>query len=60
MVSIGFGLPLTLGLGAVDLVLLLLTIIISILTLATGRLTVLQGVVHLVMFAAYIFLTLVP
>ena len=29
-------------------------------TLATGRSTVLQGVVHLVIFAAYIFLTIVP
>ncbi|MDB5811875.1 MAG: sodium/calcium exchanger rane region [Betaproteobacteria bacterium] len=60
MVSIGFGLPLTLGLGPVELVMLVLTLGVSILTLATGRLTVLQGVVHLVMFAAYIFLTLVP
>jgi Ca2+:H+ antiporter len=60
MVSITFELPLTLGLGPVELVMLVLTLGVSILTLATGRLTVLQGVVHLVMFAAYIFLTLVP
>jgi len=40
--------------------LLTLTLGVSILTLATGRSTVLQGVVHLVIFAAYIFLTIVP
>jgi Ca2+:H+ antiporter len=60
MVSIGFALPLTLGIGPVELVLLTLTLGVSILTLALGRTTLLQGVVHLVIFAAYIFLTLVP
>jgi len=60
MVSIVFGLPLSLGVGAVQLVMLALTLGISILTLATGRSTVLQGVVHLMIFAAYIFLTIVP
>lgn len=60
MVSIVFALPLSLGLNAVELILLTLTLGVSILTLATGRTTLLQGVVHLVIFAAYIFLTLVP
>jgi Ca2+:H+ antiporter len=60
MVSIAFALPLSLGLNAVELILLTLTLGVSILTLATGRTTLLQGVVHLVIFAAYIFLTLVP
>ena len=59
-VSIVFALPLSLGLGPIELVLLTLTLGVSILTLATGRSTVLQGVVHLVIFAAYIFLTIVP
>lgn len=59
-VSIVFGLPLSLGLDPVGLVLLALTLIVSVLTLATGRTTLLQGVVHLVIFAAYLFLTLVP
>jgi len=59
-VSIFFALPLSLGLGPIELVLLTLTLGVSILTLATGRSTVLQGVVHLVIFAAYIFLTIVP
>jgi Ca2+:H+ antiporter len=30
------------------------------LTLAQGRTTVMQGAVHLVIFAAFLFLTLVP
>ena len=60
LVSVVFALPLSLGLGPVGLVLLALTLIVSVLTLATGRSTLLQGVVHLVIFAAYVFLTLVP
>ena len=60
LVSVIFALPLSLGLGPVELVLLALTLIVSVLTLATGRSTLLQGVVHLVIFAAYVFLTLVP
>jgi Ca2+:H+ antiporter len=31
-----------------------------VITLGTGRTTVLQGAVHLVIFAAYLFLTVVP
>ncbi len=60
LVSVSFALPLSLGLGSVGLVLLTLTLLVSVLTLATGRTTLLQGVVHLVIFAAYLFLTLVP
>ena len=52
--------PLALGLGAKEIVLLFLTLLLATLTLGTGRTTVLQGVVHLVVFAAFVFLTLVP
>ena len=52
--------PLTLGLDAKSIVLLVLTMFVSVLSLATGRTTVLQGIVHLVLFAAYLFLTIVP
>ena len=52
--------PLTLGLGPKDTVLLVLTFIVSTLTFSTGRTTVLQGTVHLVLFAAFLFLSLVP
>jgi Ca2+:H+ antiporter len=41
-------------------VLLVLTLVVSIITLGTGRTTVLQGVVHLVIFAAFLFFALVP
>lgn len=52
--------PLVLGIPPKDLVLLLLTVAVSTLTLASGRTHVLQGLVHLVIFAAFLFLSLVP
>lgn len=60
MVSIANGWPLILGLDARSIVLLALSLFVSFLSLATGRTTVLQGVVHLVLFAAYLFLTIFP
>jgi Ca2+:H+ antiporter len=33
---------------------------VSIITLASGRTNLMQGAVHLVIFAAFLFLTLVP
>jgi Ca2+:H+ antiporter len=51
---------LTLGLTPQNMVLLLLTLFISTLTLGTGRTTVLQGAVHLVIFAVFILLSAVP
>jgi Ca2+:H+ antiporter len=52
--------PLVLGLGAVQLVLLALTVVISILTVVPGRATRLQGEVHLVLLAAFVFLAINP
>jgi len=52
--------PLTLGLGATELVLLGLTVVISILTVVPGRATPLQGGVHLSLLAAFIFLAVRP
>jgi len=60
MASVWMGVPLLLGIGAKDLVLLVLTVAVSTITLASGRTHVLQGVVHLVIFAAFLFLALVP
>jgi Ca2+:H+ antiporter len=60
VVSIVLGLPLTLGLPAKETVLLAITLIVSVLTLSSGRATVLQGAVHLVVFAAFLFLAVVP
>jgi Ca2+:H+ antiporter len=58
--SVYFGQPLTLGLGQEAMVLLLLTLFVSTLTFATGRTTVLQGAVHLVIFGVFLFLAAVP
>jgi Ca2+:H+ antiporter len=52
--------PLVLGLGAVQLVLLALTVVISMLTVVPGRATRLQGELHLVLLAAYVFLAINP
>lgn len=53
-------LPLVLGLEAKDLVMLALTFVVSSVTLASGRTHVMQGAVHLVIFAAFLFLAFVP
>ena len=60
VVSIVLDQPLELGLGAKDQVLLAITLLISVITLGTGRTTVLQGMVHLVIFAVFLFFTVVP
>jgi Ca2+:H+ antiporter len=60
IVSLGAGWSLSLGLDARSTVLLLLSIGVAMLTLGTGRTTVMQGVVHLVIFAVYLFTTIVP
>src|SRR5262249_33436282 len=59
-VSIAIGQPLELGLDAKDQVLLALTLLVGVVTLGTGRTTVLQGIVHLVIFAAFLLLAVVP
>ena len=51
---------LVLGLSTVNMVLLGLSFIVGILTLGSGRATVLQGAVHLVLFAVFLFLAVVP
>jgi Ca2+:H+ antiporter len=59
-VSVVLGTPLTLGLDQKEEVLLGLTLLVSVLTLGTGRTTVLQGAVHLVILAVFLFLAVVP
>lgn len=49
-----------LGLDGRSTVLLILSLFVAALSLQTGRTTVLQGAVHLVLFAVYLFTTLVP
>ena len=58
--SLLLGLQLDLGLPPKEMVLLMLTLVISAMTLAGGRATVLQGAVHLVLFAVFLFLAIVP
>ena len=60
LASIALKLPLVLGLEPKDVALLALTFLVSAFTLGTGRTYVLQGAVHLVMFAAFLFLKFVP
>lgn len=59
-VSVFLGTPLSLGLDPKEEVLLALTLLVSVMTLGTGRTTVLQGAVHLVILAAFLFLAIVP
>lgn len=58
--SLWVDLPIALGLDSKSIVLLILTLIVASLSLGTGRTTILQGVVHLVIFGVYLFTTLVP
>ncbi|MEV0232886.1 hypothetical protein [Nonomuraea sp. NPDC050786] len=52
--------PLLLGLGGTHMVLLALTVVVSTLTVVPGRATLLQSGVHLVLFAAFLFLAVSP
>ncbi|MFH8728925.1 calcium:proton antiporter [Streptomyces termitum] len=52
--------PLVLGLGPLHMVLLALTGVVSALTVVPGRATLLQGGVHLSIFAAFVFLSFSP
>jgi Ca2+:H+ antiporter len=52
--------PLELGLGATQLTLLALTVVVGVLTVVPGRATRLQGGVHLALLAAYLFLAVNP
>jgi Ca2+:H+ antiporter len=59
-VSIALRQPLELGLDAKGQVLLALTLLLGVITLGTGRTTVLQGIVHLVIFTVFLFFAVVP
>ncbi|MFQ6330262.1 calcium:proton antiporter [Nocardia sp. CWNU-33] len=52
--------PLVLGLGATQMVLLGLTVVVGVLTVVPGRATLLQGGVHLALFSAFVFLAASP
>lgn len=52
-ISLGAGLPLTLGLDPANQVILVTTLILSIVTCTTGRTNVLNGFIHLLLFVTY-------
>ena len=54
------GIHVELGLGSTEMVLLVLTLVISVLTFGAVRTSMLQGAVHLVIFFAYIVLIFQP
>jgi len=60
LASITFHLPLVLGLSPKETALLAVTFLVSTVTLGTGRTYVMQGAVHVVLFAAFLFLAFVP
>jgi Ca2+:H+ antiporter len=72
MASIGLTIPviavasvwidtsLILGLGPTQMILLALTVVVGVLTVVPGRATRLQGGVHLVIMAAFLFLAVAP
>uniref|UniRef100_UPI003BAD69D7 calcium:proton antiporter n=1 Tax=Stappia sp. TaxID=1870903 RepID=UPI003BAD69D7 len=59
-VSMAMGKDLTLGLHTEHSVLLALTLFVGTLTLATGRTTIVQGAVHLVIFGCFLMIAAVP
>ena len=60
LASAVFGLPLVLRLEPKDIAMLMITFLVSAVTLGAGRTYLMQGAVHLVIFAAYLFLAFVP
>jgi Ca2+:H+ antiporter len=60
LAAYALGKQLVLGLDGQEMVLLLLTFFLSMLTFGTGRTNILFGLVHMVVFAVFVFLVFVP
>jgi Ca2+:H+ antiporter len=60
VVSLMIDQKIVLGLSPANTTLLVLTLFVSTLTLGTGRTTVLQGAIHLTIFAAFLLVSAVP
>jgi Ca2+:H+ antiporter len=56
LIGLVTGAPVALGLDPIEIVLLLLTLLVSTLTFGSGQTNILQGAVHLVLFLAYVVL----
>jgi len=55
-ISLITGRTIELGLEPLEIALLAVTLLLSVVSFGTGRTTVLQGIVHLILFASYIVL----
>ena len=60
VIAVYLNLPLSLGISSLNMTLMYLSFFIGALTLTIGRTTLLQGVVHLIIFFEFLFLSLVP
>ena len=60
LVAVTLDLPLVLGLASKDMILLILSLIVCSIGLGNGRTNMMQGAVQVVIFAAFLFLSLVP
>ena len=58
--AILLNLPISLGISGLNMTLMYLSFFIGALTQAIGRTTILQGMLHLIIFLEYLFLSLVP
>ncbi len=56
LIGLAHGSTVVLGLDHTEIVLLMLTLMVSVLTFVSGRTNVLQGAVHLMLFLAYVML----
>ncbi len=59
-IAIFYNLDLSLGISTLNMTLMYLSFFIGALTLAIGRTTLLQGIVHIIIFLEFLFLSLVP
>lgn len=60
VLSIMMDIPLALGIDIKSIALLVLSLFVASLSLGTGRTTMLQGIIHLVLFSVYLFMSFVP
>jgi Ca2+:H+ antiporter len=59
-ICLAFDLPIVLGVEPKDIVMLMVTLVVGTIGVGTGRSNMMQGAVQLVLFAAFLFLTVVP
>ncbi|WWO73436.1 hypothetical protein V4937_01095 [Histophilus somni] len=60
IISVISGQPIVFGLTAKESLMLIITLLLTMNTLSTGRSNFLLGVIHLVMLATFIFFSIIP